>query len=103
VKCSPVLVGVIAAGAYEHPATPFSPNQAEGDDSAMVQTIITLARGMKLQVVAEGIEDERQLALLRRLCCDYGQGYLFSHPLDSEAASALLAAIYAGRFNIDSY
>jgi EAL domain-containing protein (putative c-di-GMP-specific phosphodiesterase class I) len=64
---------------------------AEGENWAMMQTIITLARSMKMQVIAEGVEDERQLALLRDMPCDYGQGYLFSRPLDSEAASALLA------------
>ncbi|HEX8236231.1 MAG TPA: EAL domain-containing protein [Abditibacteriaceae bacterium] len=69
----------------------FTSRMAEGENSAMVQTIITLARSMKMQVIAEGVEDERQLALLRGLACDYGQGYLFSRPLDSEAASALLA------------
>jgi EAL domain-containing protein (putative c-di-GMP-specific phosphodiesterase class I) len=69
----------------------FTSRMAEGEDSAMVQTIIALARSMKLQVIAEGVEDERQLALLRGLACDYGQGYLFSRPVDSEAASALLA------------
>jgi predicted signal transduction protein with EAL and GGDEF domain len=39
----------------------------------MVQTIITLARSMKMQVIAEGVEDERQLALLRDMTCDYGK------------------------------
>jgi len=42
--------------------------------------------------VAEGIEKEEQLGLLRALGCEYGQGYLFSRPIDAEAAASLLTA-----------
>jgi diguanylate cyclase (GGDEF)-like protein len=62
-----------------------------GDENAeIVRTIITLANNLGMQVVAEGIETEAQLAHLRALNCTYGQGYLFSRPVDSEQAAALL-------------
>ncbi|MDZ7955814.1 EAL and GGDEF domain-containing protein [Nostoc sp. DedQUE09] len=58
----------------------------------IVQTIITLAHKLGVDVTAEGIETEEQLALLRKLNCEYGQGYFFSHPLDSSQATALIMA-----------
>jgi len=51
-----------------------------------------LARSLKMNVVAEGVETRDQLAQLALLECDYGQGYYFSKPLDSEGAARLLAA-----------
>ncbi|MCC5607227.1 EAL domain-containing protein [Nostoc sp. CHAB 5834] len=56
----------------------------------IVQTIITLAHKLGVDVTAEGVETEEQLALLRKLKCEYGQGYFFSHPLDSSQATALV-------------
>lgn len=50
------------------------------DDAALVMAIITLAHNLRLKVIAEGIEREDQLALLRLLRCDEGQGYLFGKP-----------------------
>jgi diguanylate cyclase (GGDEF)-like protein/PAS domain S-box-containing protein len=62
------------------------------DDGSIdiVETIITLAHKLGLHVTAEGIETEEQLAVLRKLNCEYGQGYFFSHPLDSSEATALI-------------
>jgi EAL domain-containing protein (putative c-di-GMP-specific phosphodiesterase class I) len=60
------------------------------DDQAIVQTIITLARSLKRKVVAEGVETEAQLDILRSLDCDEMQGYLFSKPLPAEDAGKLL-------------
>ena len=51
--------------------------------------------GIELEVVAEGIETEAQLALLRELACDRGQGYWFSRPLPDPAMEALLAGASA--------
>jgi diguanylate cyclase (GGDEF)-like protein len=56
----------------------------------IVRTISTMAQQLGLRVVAEGIENEAQLALLRSLHCDCGQGYLFGKPLDRAAAAQLL-------------
>lgn len=52
----------------------------------IVDLIITLAHKLNLKAVAEGIETPKQLARLRALRCDLGQGYLFSQPLDAAAA-----------------
>jgi diguanylate cyclase (GGDEF)-like protein len=56
----------------------------------IVRTIIMLARNLGMDVIAEGIETEEQLAQLRALSCGFGQGYLFSVPLDGAAATALM-------------
>ncbi|MCS6812756.1 MAG: EAL domain-containing protein [Cyanobacteria bacterium] len=61
------------------------------DDTAIVQTILVLGHSLGMDVVAEGVETPAQQQILQRLGCDYGQGYLFSKPLDSTAATQLLA------------
>ena len=47
----------------------------------IVRTIIALAKTLSLEIIAEGIETKEQFRKLRRLGCQYGQGYLFSRPL----------------------
>ena len=59
-------------------------------NSEIVETIVALARQLGLDVTAEGVETAEQLAQLRALKCEYGQGYFFSPPLDREAAEALI-------------
>jgi EAL domain-containing protein (putative c-di-GMP-specific phosphodiesterase class I) len=54
------------------------------DDAAIVAAVVLLARTLRLKVVAEGVETESQLGLLRSLGCDRAQGYLFSRPLPAE-------------------
>jgi diguanylate cyclase (GGDEF)-like protein len=58
--------------------------------NSIVATIINLAHGLNMDVVAEGIETEEQKQILQSLRCNYGQGYLLSHPLNSEVATSLL-------------
>lgn len=58
---------------------------------AVVGTIISLARAFGLSTVAEGVEREEELALLRELQCEQSQGYLHSRPLPVEAFETLLA------------
>jgi len=58
---------------------------------AVVGTIVSLARAFELSTVAEGVEREEELALLRALECEQSQGYLHSPPLAVEAFEALLA------------
>ena len=53
-------------------------------DQRLVETIITLARHFRLDVVAEGVEDQATLDLLARMGCDYAQGYLFAPALSAE-------------------
>ncbi|MEO0489280.1 MAG: EAL domain-containing protein, partial [Cyanobacteria bacterium J06659_2] len=48
----------------------------------IVQAIATLARTLDICIIAEGIETPEQLKQLKSLGCEFGQGYLFSHPLD---------------------
>src|SRR5438067_10921873 len=56
---------------------------SDPDDAALVMAIITLAHNLRLKVIAEGIETEEQLAFLRLLKCDRGQGYFFGKPATS--------------------
>ncbi len=58
--------------------------------TAVVSTIISLARALKLETVAEGVESEEQAKVLRLLQCDQMQGYLISHPLSCEDMSSFL-------------
>jgi hypothetical protein len=60
--------------------------------ASIVNAVKSMAHQLGLRVVAEGIEKDEQLALLRALDCEMGQGYLFSRPLGADAAAALLAA-----------
>jgi EAL domain-containing protein (putative c-di-GMP-specific phosphodiesterase class I) len=53
----------------------------DDNDTAIVRTIIALARNLGLIVVAEGVETDAQLAYLRANQCDQVQGFLFSRPL----------------------
>lgn len=60
------------------------------DNFKIVEAIMKLAQALKLDVVAEGIETEWQAQQLINLGCNYGQGYWFSQPLDSQAVGSLL-------------
>jgi diguanylate cyclase (GGDEF)-like protein len=62
----------------------------DSDDSAIADAIITLAHSLKLQVVAEGVETEEQLAHLRQTSCDIAQGFLFSEPVPADGFEKLL-------------
>ena len=61
-------------------------------DEHIISSIIGLASGLGLGVVAEGVEASEQAARLRELGCGIAQGYYFSKPLPGEAAAALLAS-----------
>jgi diguanylate cyclase (GGDEF)-like protein/PAS domain S-box-containing protein len=61
----------------------------------IVRAIITLARGLGIAVTAEGVETAEQLAYLQMLKCDYAQGYFFSKPLASEAATDWIVNTFA--------
>ncbi|MFL6284355.1 MAG: putative bifunctional diguanylate cyclase/phosphodiesterase [Pyrinomonadaceae bacterium] len=66
---------------------------SNNENTEIVRTIVTLAQSLDMKVVAEGVETSEQLSQLQILRCEGAQGYLFSRPLDAEAASALLAGI----------
>ena len=63
---------------------------AQGEDSEIVKAIVNLADNLKMDVIAEGVEKNEHLSLLKALKCKYVQGYLFSHPLNSKEAAKLL-------------
>jgi diguanylate cyclase (GGDEF)-like protein len=62
------------------------------EDASIVQAIISLAHGLQLKVVAEGVETPEQLEFLKSLGCDQYQGYHFSRPLPAAAFSELVRA-----------
>jgi EAL domain-containing protein (putative c-di-GMP-specific phosphodiesterase class I) len=64
----------------------------DGEDNAIVQAIISMAKSLQLSVTGEGIETAEQAALLRAWDCDRGQGYFYSRPLDSAGLAQLLRA-----------
>jgi diguanylate cyclase (GGDEF)-like protein len=60
------------------------------ESAAIIGTVTRMARQLGLHVVAEGIEREEQVGLLRSLHCESGQGYLFARPLDVDVATEIL-------------
>ena len=62
-----------------------------GNRPVLARAIVQLGRALDLQVVAEGIERPSQAAVLRRLGCTRGQGYLYARPLPADELEPLLA------------
>lgn len=60
------------------------------DDFAIVLAIVNMASALNLKTVAEGVETLSQAAILREIGCDFGQGYLFSKPVDALRAADLM-------------
>jgi diguanylate cyclase (GGDEF)-like protein/PAS domain S-box-containing protein len=61
-------------------------------DAGIVRAIVALARTLDLTAIAEGIETPAQLAFLRKVGCDQGQGYLFGRPAPASEIDAVLQA-----------
>jgi diguanylate cyclase (GGDEF)-like protein len=61
---------------------------ADGANRQIVQSIISLASSLHVEVIAEGVELEHQLSNVRELHCGYGQGYLFARPMARDAVDA---------------
>ncbi|HEY3766735.1 MAG TPA: bifunctional diguanylate cyclase/phosphodiesterase [Gaiellales bacterium] len=65
-------------------------SELDAADIAVVTAIVTMSRALGLDTIAEGIETQEQLEILRRLGCDYGQGYHLARPMDAAAVPAHL-------------
>jgi diguanylate cyclase (GGDEF)-like protein/PAS domain S-box-containing protein len=61
-------------------------------DSVIVKVIISMAHGLGLKVIAEGVETEAQCEIMRTNVCDEIQGYFFSRPVDAETVKGLMLA-----------
>jgi len=68
---------------------------SENDDSAIICSILALAKNFNLRVVAEGVEEKYQQTALTSLGCHYGQGYYFSRPVSAVEMTQLLDAEYS--------
>ena len=62
----------------------------EKENFEIVKTVIALARTLKIEVIAEGVENVKQLKILKKLNCKLGQGYLFSPAVDCKSAESLM-------------
>ena len=62
-----------------------------GESLAIVRTILPMANNLRLDAIAEGVETAEQVALLKKLRCEFAQGYYFSKPVTAQEAGGLLA------------
>lgn len=69
----------------------FIADLGSNGSTGIVNTILTLAQSLQMEVVAEGIETLEQLTQLKQLQCPYGQGYLFAQPMSQQQVESLLA------------
>ena len=68
---------------------------SESEQAAIAIAIIAMAHGLKLRVLAEGVETQPQLDILREQGCDAIQGYFFSHPLPADRVEQLIRDLRA--------
>jgi len=66
-----------------------------GKNASIVQAIISLAKNLRLDVVAEGVETDEQVDSLRALECSYAQGYYFARPTEAELAGWFIKRLVA--------
>jgi EAL domain-containing protein (putative c-di-GMP-specific phosphodiesterase class I) len=65
--------------------------EEHASDRAIVAAIVTMAHGLGLRVVAEGVETQAQLDFLRRHDCDVAQGFCFARPMPAEVFTAWMS------------
>jgi diguanylate cyclase (GGDEF)-like protein len=70
----------------------FIARMEQRDTLTIIRAILTLSHTLGMEVVAEGIETHEQADQLEQLGCDYGQGYLFSRPVDANVATEMILA-----------
>ncbi len=64
--------------------------ESDPSDRALSEAIVVMAHKLGIRVVAEGVESEAQRAILKKIGCDYAQGYLFAKPMPAEEFEMLL-------------
>ena len=64
----------------------------DANANALIQSLVSLGDALELSVIAEGIENEDQLKLLRLIQCEYVQGFMISRPVAADGIDALAAA-----------
>jgi len=74
-------------------------NSQRSSSSGLIQSILSMAQGLGMKVVAEGIETREHSMKLQQLGCSLGQGFYYSEPLGVDAMEALLAAEYSQALN----
>jgi predicted signal transduction protein with EAL and GGDEF domain/FixJ family two-component response regulator len=65
----------------------------DSENAAITRAIIAMAHGLKMAVVAEGVETDEQLVLLEQYGCDLVQGYFLGHPSSAEAITQMLGQL----------
>jgi EAL domain-containing protein (putative c-di-GMP-specific phosphodiesterase class I) len=68
-----------------------APAASSAPAAALARAVVEMAQALGLDVVAEGIEDDEQLAAMRALGCPHGQGFVFARPMPVADALALVA------------
>lgn len=68
-----------------------APAASSAPAAALARAVVEMAQALGLDVVAEGIEDDEQLAAMRALGCPHGQGFVFARPMPADEALALVA------------
>jgi len=71
-------------------------SESSEQKASVVKAIISLAHGLGMKVIAEGVETDAQLRLLRKLGCEMAQGYLLGRPQDAETVSRMLTEQLVG-------
>lgn len=71
--------------------------EKEDDSDEIIRTIVSLAMSLGLDIVAEGIETQKQAAYLADLECGFGQGYLFGRPVDADSIRTSLLSHHFGK------
>ncbi|ATY32096.1 putative bifunctional diguanylate cyclase/phosphodiesterase [Sphingomonas psychrotolerans] len=72
----------------------FVQDMRAGDNGQIVRAILSLSEGLGLPVTAEGIETDESAVLLAGLGCEFGQGFLYSHAVEAEAALEMARAAH---------
>jgi diguanylate cyclase (GGDEF)-like protein/PAS domain S-box-containing protein len=75
---------------------------ARGENTEIARAIVTLAHSLGMEAIAEGVETKQQLAALKAMGCEYGQGNLISRPIDIKMVETLLMSSAGQRLNLPS-